>query len=434
MAATRARIGKRNVDAVAIPGTGESRLWDTELKGFFLRVYPTGRRVYAVKYRAGSLQRIFTIGVHGSPWTAETARQRAREAFDRVRQGDDPAVEKKAARRALTVKGLIETYLADGPATRPAKRQGSWLNDASNLGRHIEPLLGRKVADAVTKEDAAKAIGDIAVGKTSGATIKSGKARGRISVKGGLGVARRTRLAAAAMYAWGLEHGRIGGGNPFSSVKLTAAPSRDRFLGMEEAARLFDALGALDKEGSINDGFADAIRLLVLTGARKTEILGLRWSEVDLCRKILALPPERTKAGGMNGERRITLSPPALEILARRRPENPKAGDFVLPSTRGQGHIVGIRRVFMKVCAMAELSGVRVHDLRHSFASFAIAGGASLFLLSKLLGHASVRTTERYAHLSGDPMQDAADAVGKRLMPEVGGAGGADVEQRTANG
>lgn len=417
MDSRRARITKRTVDALVSPSkeAGEARVWDTDLKGFFLRVYPSGRRVYALKYRLGPSQRIFTIGVHGSPYTPEGARDAAEAALRRVAVGEDPASEKQEARTALTVSALIDRYIADGPATKPGKRDSTWANDGSNLKRHIRPLLGRRVANTVTKAEAAKAIRDITVGKTA-ADEKSEKKRGRAIVKGGAGVARRTLTTTAAMFAWGVEHGLVKT-NPFASVKLSAAPVRERFLGREEAGRLLEALNAVEAEKVVNAAFCDAIRLLLLTGARKTEILGLRWSEVSTERKVLLLPPERTKAGGQNGERRITLSPPALEILAKRRPKDAKPETFVFPAIRGDGHIIGVRRAFAKACVRAELNGVRIHDLRHSFASFAIADGASLFLVGKLLGHANARTAERYAHLSGDPLQDAAAGIGRTLMP-----------------
>ena len=411
------RITKRTVDAIVTPTTeaGEARVWDTDLKGFFLRVYPSGRRVYALKYRLGPLQRIYTIGVHGSPYTPEMARDAADAALRRVADGEDPATEKKEAREALTVSALIDRYLEDGPSTKPSKRASTWANDGSNLKRHILPLVGRKVANAVSKAEAAKAIRDITIGKTA-ADEKSEKLRGRAIVRGGAGVARRTLTTTAAMFAWGMEHGLVKA-NPFTTVKLDRAPVRERFLSREEAGRLIDAINEVEAEKTVNPAFCDAIRLLLLTGARKTEILGLTWSEVDIVRKVLLLPPERTKAGGQNGERRITLSPPALEILAKRRPSKVKPTDFVFPATKGDGHIIGVRRAFAKTCVKASLEGVRVHDLRHSFASFAVADGASLFLVGKLLGHASARTAERYAHLSGDPLQDAAAAIGNRLMP-----------------
>lgn len=417
MKSQRARITKRAVDAIPKPedDEGEVRLWDTDLKGYFLRVYPSGRRVYALKYRLGPAQRIFTIGVHGSPYDPETARKAAEAALRRVANGEDPTTEKREAREALTVTALIDRYIEEGPATKPSKRQSTWENDASNLRRHIKPLLGRKVANQVTKAEAAKAIQDITNGKTK-TDEKSEKLRGRAIVKGGAGVARRTRTTAAAMFSWGMEHGLVKS-NPFASVKMSAPPQRAKFLSRDEAARLFAALDAVEGENSVNPAFCDAIRLLLLTGARKTEILGLKWDEVDIERKILRLPPERTKAGGQNGERRIILSSAAVAILKERKPPRHKAGDFVFPAIRGNGHLVGVRRAFARVCERAELAGVRIHDLRHSFASFAVADGASLFLVRKLLGHASARTSERYAHLSRDPLQDAVAAIGKALVP-----------------
>jgi integrase len=428
--ATSARISKRIVDGIVPPEAGETRIWDTEVKGFFLRVYSTGRRVYALKYRNGSAQRILTIGTHGSPWTAEKARERAVDALDANRHGEDPAVEKKEARLALTVKQLIDSYLEDGPATKPGKRASTWANDASNLRHHIEPQLGRKMAASVTREDAARAISAIGAGKTATQRIESGRKRGRTAVRGGQGIARRTRLTAAAMFAWGLEHRRIKGANPFAGVKLPAAPVRERFLSQLEAARLLAALTDLEGEHALNPTFGDAIRLLLLTGARKTEILGLKWSEIDLERKLILLPPARTKAGGSTGARRIALSPPALEIIERRRREHAGPSGYVFPAASGDGHAIGIRRAFKVACARAELSGVRIHDLRHSFASFAVADGASLFLVGKLLGHASARTTERYAHLSGDPLQDAVAAIGRTLIPT--GPGPTDSSQGRA--
>ena len=138
---------------------------------------------------------------------------------------------------------------------------------------------------------------------------------------------------------------------------------------------------------------------------------------MNVDRKTLLLPPERTKAGGQNGVRRIMLSPPALAIIERRRSATSRPEGFVFPALRGDGHIIGVRRGFARACERAGLENVRIHDLRHSFASFAIADGATLFLVSKLLGHANARTSERYAHLSGDPLQDAVAAIGERLMP-----------------
>ena len=418
MAELKSKITKRTVDAARAPTAGETRIWDTEVRGFFLRIYPSGRKVYALKCRVGGRQHIHTLGVHGSPWTPDEARAAAAEALRRAKNGEDPSAAKKAAREALTVGGLIDRYLADGPAAKLAKRASTWKIDAANLNRHIRPLLGNKVANAVTKADATRALRDIASGKT--AIDEKMRRRGRARVTGGEATARRTAAVAGSMFAWGTEHSLVAT-NPFGGIKLNRASVRERFLSKDEAGRFLDAIADLRDKSLLSETFADALRLLLLTGARKTEILGLRWSEVDQLRNVLILPPERTKAGGKTGERRISVSAPALEILSRRRErsnaETPATGSlFVFPAARGEGHAIGLRRAFTKVRAKANLEGLRIHDLRHSFASFAVADGASLFLIGKLLGHANARTTERYAHLSNDPLQDAANQVGRRIM------------------
>jgi integrase len=300
------------------------------------------------------------------------------------------------------------------------------VTDASNLNRHIRALLGGKIANALTKADAARATRDIANGKT--ADDQRTRPRGRARVTGGEATARRAKAVAAAMFSWGMEHGLVGG-NPFLGIKLTVAPIRERFLAKDEVGRLLDAIADLQAASALSSTFADAIRLLFLTGARKTEILALRWSEIDTTRKMLILPAERTKAGGKSGERRIALSAPALDILSRRYATVEQTGRdtkaegrelissrLVFPAARGDGHATGLRRAFVQVCAKAHLPGLRIHDLRHSFASFAIADGASVFLIGKLLGHASARTTERYAHLANDPLQEAVNQIGQRMV------------------
>ena len=436
-AKVKAKLTKRTVDAVQPPTEGEVWIWDTDIKGLILRVRATGRKVYALRYRLGSRQVTYTIGTHGSPWTPDAARDEALKVLGRVRDGEDPTTAKKAAREALTVNQLIAAYLDDGPATKPEKRASTWAIDGSNLKRHVGPLIGRKLADSVTNADAARVYRDIANGKTA-TQEKTGK-RGLARVTGGEGTARRTKTTAAAMYAWGIKHGLVKT-NPFASVKLTAAPVQERFLSDAEAAQLLDATARLQAEGKLSATFADATRLLLLSGARRNEVLGLRWSEIVWDRRELKLPPARTKAGGKTGERRIVLSPPAVALLERRRAEADdahaaalkagepaKASPFVFPAARGEGHAVGLRKAFFKVVEAAGIDPLRVHDLRHSFASFAIADGASLFLVSKLLGHSSARTAERYAHLAGDPLQDAAAAVGRRFQIDEGPSSGGEV-------
>jgi integrase len=434
MSSKRDKITIPVVEGAPIPPTGgETRVWDTETKGLFLRVLPGGTRTFALKYRVGRTQRIYKLGNYSSAFKVKEAREGAEAALREVSQGRDPADAKREAREALTVGQLIEAYLTEGPPTKPAKRASSWANDKSNLRRHIQPLLGSKVADAVTKADAGRAIQAIRAGRT--AVVEKTGPRGKAVVTGGESAASHAKAVAAAMFAWGVEHGKVKQ-NPFAGIRLARPATRERFLTREEAGKLLDALAAMQAAGEVTNAVADVIRVLMLTGARKTEIAALTWREVDFERRCLVLPPERTKAGGRNGERRIRLAPAALSILTARRPGKPVHNAPVFPSTRTksgadggpvESAVVLIRRPFMLACERAGIHGVRLHDLRHSFASFAIADGVSLFMVSKLLGHASPRTTEIYSHLAGDTLDDAAAAATRGLFPNSSNKAGAEI-------
>lgn len=152
----------------------------------------------------------------------------------------------------------------------------------------------------------------------------------------------------------------------------------------------------------------------MLTGARRNEIVELQWREVDLERRRLVLPPARTKMGNLNRPRIIVLSPPAAAILEKRKAR----GDFVFPSSVGDKPLVGVNRVWDKVRSIAGLQDVRLHDLRHSFATFAVEGGASLFQVGRTLGHAKATSTERYAHPTDTGSRQIAAAVAERFVRE----------------
>src|SRR4051812_40275729 len=160
------KITKRMVDAAPLPDKEEDDrfLWDTEVKGFGLRVKPSGVKSYVLKYRIGSRTRRLTIGKHGSPWTPDEARRRALDLLREVRNGRDPAIER--ARTDLTVAELADLYLDQGPVAKPNKKSSSWITDGSNIERHIKPLLGRKTVKSLTQADAARFQADVAAGKT----------------------------------------------------------------------------------------------------------------------------------------------------------------------------------------------------------------------------------------------------------------------------
>lgn len=196
--------------------------------------------------------------------------------------------------------------------------------------------------------------------------------------------------------------------NPCKGVKTVRPPKREKYLTGEEMRRLFSALDELSEEGEIVPGFADAIRLLALTGARRSEILELHWAEVDLERARIVLPRERSKTG----EKIIPLNSAACEIIGAQE----RINEYVFAGRGGKGPLIGVSHRWTAVRARAKLPGLRIHDLRHSFASFAVADGASLFLVGKALGHTQAATTERYAHLADDPVRAVAEAVAKKIL------------------
>lgn len=428
------KISKRSVDAMAPPETGEARLWDEKLAGFCVRAYaptartPVGRKVYAVKYRVDGRQRWFTIGEHGQPWTdrngvtgdltAERARTEAEIVLGDAKRGADPATIKRERRKSLRVSELIDLYLKEGPATKPAKRATSWATDRVNLERHVKPTLGSRLASEIEKADMGRLVKSVTEGATA-ADVKT-KKRGRSIVKGGPAAAERALATARAMFSWAIDHGHLPGPNPAKGIKLAASGSSERFLSEEEAHAVFAAIDALEAELEITEAQAAIFRLLLLTGARRNEIAGLKWTEVDLSRKWLSLPPTRTKAGAKTGERRIHLNRAAVEILSSLpRPRGNKApgSAWLFPASRGaKGHTTTASKVWKdKVVPKAKLAGVRVHDLRHSFASFALADGVSLPMIGKALGHANSRSTERYAHLADEPLRALSEGVAERL-------------------
>lgn len=401
------KITKRVVDAT-LPGPDEVFVWDSDVKGFGLRVKPSGVKSYVVKYRTGTRTRRFTIGKHGSPWTTEEARLKAIELLRGRAAGTDPMEARVAARQAPTVSELLARYLAEGPVDKPRKKASSWRMDAIQVRRHIEPLLGNRIAERLTTADVARFQSDVSAGKT--ATVESTRSRGKAVVKGGAAAARRSLAVLSAALAWAVRRGLLKV-NPATGAQPLPAGKRERFLSDREVGALADALATLEEERAINQPMAAAIRLLMLTGCRKSEILGLRWEWVDLDRRCLRLPDSKT------GAKVVPLATPALDILSAL----PRSSPYVLPAAKGGGHVVGLQRAWERVRDCAELPGLRLHDLRHSFASFAVADGESLFLVGKVLGHRQARTTEGYAHLSDDPLRAVAERTAARIARAMKG-------------
>lgn len=408
------KLTKRAVEAIPMPAKGAiAEAWDSELRGFHVRVSPTGRRTFRLFYRFGGRQRVATIGELSEALTSDQARARAKALLAEIIAGRDPLAEaEKAAkaaaeerRRAVTVNQLIDIYLEQGPLLDPAKRARSWEHDRSCLNAHVRPTLGKLLAVKVRRADVEGMVAAIIAGKT--ARIEKLGPRAKRVVRGGRAAARAALVALSTVYSWAEKRDLIVG-NPCKGVKKPPAGKRERYLSEAEGARVLDTIAAMQTAGDLHPVFGDTLRLLALTGARRSEIERLEWSEIDFERGVAFLPAHRSKTG----RKTVPLSAPALAILARRE----RSGRFVFSSPLGDDKPANaLSKNWQRVRDAAGLPDVRVHDLRHTLASMLVASGASLPMIGRVLGHSNAATTQRYAHLQADPLRALVDSAGARL-------------------
>jgi integrase len=400
------KITKRAVDGLTPSGAAEAVLWDNQVKGFGARARPGGAKSYILHYRFGTGRgaplRKLTIGKHGSPWTPETARAEAKRLLAEVAAGCDPARARQADRKALTFGELIDLYLAEGVTH---KKTSTLRADRGRIERHLRPLLGKLRADRITRADVERMRNAVTAGKTAEKIGGGDKRRAGSIATGGKGVAAQCVALVNSIYAFAMGRG-LGSENPARGVRKAPVRKVERFLSEAEIAQLASALD-VEVQQSGNPYPSAAIKLLLLTGCRKGEVLNLFWEHVDFERECLRLPDSKT------GAKVVYLSPPARALLKElpRMAESPR----VIPPLRGASAGPVIDKVWSRVRKSARLADVRLHDLRHSFASVGAAGGLSLPIIGALLGHKHVTTTARYAHLSADPLRAANDAVGARI-------------------
>lgn len=396
------RITKRVCDAVWTSGA-RIAIWDPDLKGFGLRVTAAGVKTFVVRYRVGGgragVERLHTIGRYG-PLTAERSRELARLALADVAAGGDPQGGRAKARAEMTVASLCDLYLAEGCGT---KRAITIYTDKGRIERHIKPLLGRKRVSDLSRADLERFLADVAAGKT--ATVEKTKKQGKAVVTGGQGAATRALGLLGAIMAFAVAR-KLRADNPAQGVKRFADKKCERFLSPAELGRLGTVLEAMEAEGVHPYGPA-IVRLLAFTGARRSEIATLKWREVDLERGALRLETSKT------GQKALNLSPGAAAILAGLTPVS--GTPFVFPASRGAGNYQGVAKVWIKARDRAGLADVRLHDLRHTFASFGAGGGFGLPVIGALLGHRHAATTARYAHLADDPLRKANDWIGGEI-------------------
>lgn len=380
----------------SIPEGGEKTiwsryvLWDDEVRGLGLRVFPTGKKSFILIYRAGSRQRQMTLGAYGV-LTLQQARAKARQVLGAVSiEGRDPLAERKtAAARGCTVAQLAERYMAEHAEVK--KKPASAKTDQQMLRDYVLPKLGHRQVASINRQDVAAL--------HHGLREKPYVANRVLAL-----VSKMLNLAEK----WGL---RPDGSNPCRHVEKFKERPRERYLSSEELARLTQAIADAEAEASESVHAIAALRLLILTGCRLREILHLRWEHVDFEHGRLVLPDSKT------GAKTVFLSTPALEVLAKlpRTQGNP----WVIEGRKAESHLSDLKGPWRRICQKAKLSGLRIHDLRHSFAAVGAGLGLSLPMIGKLLGHSQPRTTARYAHLAADPMHEAAELIGGQLMTAI---------------
>lgn len=394
----------------AAPEAKRYILADTVIPGFWLRVEPSGAKSYRLRYRVGggrgATVREPKIG-DAKALKCEKARAIAAEWHAEVVTGGDPGGARLAYRDAPTMEHLFERYLADH--ARPNKKASSLAEDERLIRDYLLKTFAKKKVVEVTRAQV-----DTFHKMLAHKPYRANRCLALLS--------KAMNLAEL----WGMRPDNT---NPVRHVRKFAETKRKRFLAPAELARLGEALRAAERDACLTlpprEGVRDkaeripvsrwavaAIRLLVLTGARKSEILGLRWAWVDVEARRANLPDSKT------GEKSVILSPPALEVLAGlpRDEDNP----HVIRGGKPGAALVNLKDPWLAIREAAGLDNVRIHDLRHSFASVGAAGGASLPVIGALLGHTQASTTQRYAHLHDDPLQAAAATIGGRIAVAMG--------------
>jgi integrase len=408
------KITKRVVDRLQIE-PAEYAIWDAQMPGFGVRVRPTGAKSFIVLYRAGSgrgaPQRRYTIGSVGKI-TPEQARERARTILGAVAHGKDPASQKAGERQAPTVAVLADRFLAEHVNTK--RKPGTAATYRYVIESAVKPYLGTTKADKLTRAAVAKM---------------------HSALKDTPSWANRALAVVASMYTFATRAGVVPDGtNPARRIDKFGEHRRERFLTGEELERLGAVIREAETTGipwevdqnasrakhmskpenrftKIGPSAAAALRLLLFTGCRLREILHLKWEHVDIERGLLFLADSKT------GKKTVVLNAPAMAVLA----SLDQNGAYIVPGDDPEKPRSDLKRPWRAIARRSGLDGVRLHDLRHTYASFGAGSGLGLPIIGKLLGHSQPATTARYAHLDNDPVRCAAETIGGRIAAAMDG-------------
>jgi integrase len=411
----KGHVSKRSVDALKCRDKDRVFLWDDNLSGFGVCAFPSGAKVYVAQYRQDGRSRRISIGDHGR-LTAEEARSEAKKVLGAVERGLDPIEQRRQARGVRTFREVAEEFMRlHVKAKRKSRTQYEYDRI---LAIHLFPALGSRRMVDITRKDMARLHAKLADRPV---------------------VANRAISLMSSVWNWAARRGEVAtADNPAIGIERNPEQKRERFLSTEEFARLGDALRMAETNGlpwsvdetnpkarhlakkqnrkTVVDAHAvAAIRLLVLTGARVREILHAQWGNVDSERGILHLQDSKT------GKKPIYLSAATLDVLNNipRIDSNP----YIIPGQKVGAPRSDLKRPWTAIRKAAKLS-IRLHDLRHSYASVGVGGSMGLPIIGKLLGHSQPQTTARYAHLDADPLLRAANTIGATISAAMGDGSG----------
>jgi integrase len=416
------KLTKRVVDALEIQ---DKEYWvaDTAVAGFGVRVFPSGVKSFVYRYRFSSDRHIKVVGTYKKPYgaegralTADKARAVAERLQGLVRSGVNPKAAEDADKTACSVEELCDQYLSDVKAGKVLTRAGEHKSkttistDEGRVKRHIKPLLGKMKAKDVSKLDVEKFRDSVSSGKTK-VNVKTDKKGGRSIVKGGAGTASRTLGLLGAIFSYAENNGIVES-NPVRGVKRKSDQKRLRTISKDEYANIGAVLKSMANESKGKRIAAEAIWVLLLSGCRKGEILGLKKKEIDADAHALRLTETKT------GAQVRPIGSAALAVLVRQ--DWSSKSPYVFPATRGSGHIIGAPRVWNQLRSHLGIEDVSLHTFRHGFASVAAELGYSEITIAGLLGHSTSSVTGRYIHLADPALVAAADRISTVIASRLG--------------
>jgi integrase len=406
---------------VAEPLEGNShQIFDTDIRGLAARIQPSGNRAFTLDYRFAGRQRRMSIG-RWPEWSVTAARERAKELRRMIDEGQDPLAAKEELREAPRISDMIDRYIREHLPKLSPTNAGDQI---SMLKKMLDPAWGNRLVTDITKSDVATFLDFVAEGRPRPCKHKpNNRARKLQGHKptpiraNRMGEVLRKMFTLAMEWEWRAD-------NPAQGFHRRIENARERFLSPEELVRLAATLDAATDQRA-----ASIIRVCMLTGARVGEVRTARFEQFNLDYAIWSKPAATTKQRKIH---RVPISQDVATIVRQRQMVVPDGNPWLFPGDTVGQPVKEIRRFWVKVQREADLHDVRIHDLRHTFASLLVSGGASLEIIGRLLGHTQMQTTQRYAHLMDSPLRAGVDSVASIFRPRPRIVHDAEPDQRSA--